>query len=44
MLYEVITPLVIKPYVDDMTMSELMAIMTGGFATVAGGMQFLEAG
>lgn len=30
-------PLVIKPYVDKMTMSELNAVMTGGFATVAGG-------
>jgi CNT family concentrative nucleoside transporter len=30
-------PLVIKPFVKDMTRSELMAIMTGGFATVAGG-------
>lgn len=30
-------PLVIKPYVNDMTKSELMAIMTGGFATIAGG-------
>ncbi len=30
-------PLVIKPYVQDMTMSELNAVMTGGFATVAGG-------
>ena len=30
-------PLVIKPYVDDMTLSELNAVMTGGFATVAGG-------
>ncbi len=30
-------PLVIKPYVATMTMSELMAIMVGGFATVAGG-------
>ncbi len=30
-------PLVIKPYVNDMTMSELMTVMTGGFATVAGG-------
>ncbi len=30
-------PLVIKPYVSMMTMSELMAIMTGGFATIAGG-------
>lgn len=30
-------PLVIKPYVDKMTKSELMAIMCGGFATIAGG-------
>jgi CNT family concentrative nucleoside transporter len=30
-------PLVIKPYVDSMTRSELHALMTGGFATVAGG-------
>ena len=30
-------PLVIRPFVDKMTMSELHAIMTGGFATVAGG-------
>jgi concentrative nucleoside transporter, CNT family len=30
-------PLVVKPYVNDMTMSELTAVMTGGFATVAGG-------
>lgn len=30
-------PLVIKPYVSKMTQSELMAIMTGGMATVAGG-------
>ncbi|MEK7706082.1 MAG: nucleoside transporter C-terminal domain-containing protein [Myxococcota bacterium] len=30
-------PLVVKPYVEDMTMSELMAIMTGGFATISGG-------
>ncbi|MGE0787691.1 MAG: NupC/NupG family nucleoside CNT transporter [Sandaracinaceae bacterium] len=30
-------PLVVKPFVKDMTMSELMAVMTGGFATVAGG-------
>ena len=30
-------PLVVRPYVDKMTMSELMAVMTGGFATVAGG-------
>ena len=30
-------PLLIKPFVDKMTNSELMAVMTGGFATVAGG-------
>ncbi|PCI37573.1 MAG: NupC/NupG family nucleoside CNT transporter [Elusimicrobia bacterium] len=30
-------PLVVKPYINDMTKSELTAIMAGGFATVAGG-------
>ncbi|TDI73631.1 MAG: NupC/NupG family nucleoside CNT transporter [Bacteroidetes bacterium] len=30
-------PLVIKPYLKNMTMSELMAVMTGGMATIAGG-------
>ena len=30
-------PLVIKPFVDKMTQSELLALMTGGMATVAGG-------
>jgi CNT family concentrative nucleoside transporter len=30
-------PLLIKPYVAKMTMSELHTVMTGGFATVAGG-------
>jgi CNT family concentrative nucleoside transporter len=30
-------PLLIKPFVEKMTMSELNAVMTGGFATVAGG-------
>jgi len=30
-------PLVVKPYVSTMTISELNAIMIGGFATVAGG-------
>ena len=30
-------PLVIRPYVQTLTMSELMAVMVGGFATVAGG-------
>ena len=30
-------PLVVKPYVKNMTQSELFAVMTGGMATVAGG-------
>lgn len=30
-------PLLIRPYVGKMTQSELMAVMTGGFATIAGG-------
>ena len=30
-------PLLVKPFVEDMTESELMAVMTAGFATVAGG-------
>lgn len=30
-------PLVIRPFLETMTRSELMAIMTGGFATIAGG-------
>ena len=30
-------PLVVKPYLPKMTRSELMALMTGGMATVAGG-------
>lgn len=30
-------PLVIRPYVAEMTISELMAVMVGGFATIAGG-------
>ncbi|MFT4649419.1 MAG: CNT family concentrative nucleoside transporter [Glaciecola sp.] len=29
-------PLVVKPYISTMTMSELNAMMTGGFATIAG--------
>lgn len=31
-------PLVVRPYLMEMTKSELMALMVGGFATVAGGM------
>lgn len=30
-------PLVIKPFIEKMTKSELMAVMTGGMATIAGG-------
>lgn len=30
-------PLLVRPFLDRMTRSELMAVMTGGFATVAGG-------
>jgi concentrative nucleoside transporter, CNT family len=30
-------PLVIRPYVGQMTLSELNAVMVGGFATIAGG-------
>ena len=30
-------PLVVKPYIDKMTRSEIMALMTGGMATIAGG-------
>jgi len=30
-------PLVIKPYIETMTKSELMSLMTGGMATIAGG-------
>jgi CNT family concentrative nucleoside transporter len=30
-------PLVVRPYIDGMTRSELMAVMVGGFATIAGG-------
>ncbi|MYK40556.1 MAG: NupC/NupG family nucleoside CNT transporter [Gemmatimonadetes bacterium] len=30
-------PLVVRPYVASMTRSELMALMVGGFATIAGG-------
>ena len=30
-------PLIVRPFIQNMTRSELMAVMTGGFATVAGG-------
>ena len=31
------SPLLIKPYIDKMTMSELLCLMAGGMATIAGG-------
>ncbi len=31
------SPLLVRPFIDRMTMSELNTVMTGGFATVAGG-------
>jgi len=30
-------PLLVRPYINEMTQSELMTVMTGGFATIAGG-------
>jgi CNT family concentrative nucleoside transporter len=30
-------PLVVRPYIEKMTMSEIMVLMTGGMATIAGG-------
>jgi concentrative nucleoside transporter, CNT family len=37
-------PMLIRPFVGQMTMSELMAVMTGGFATVAGGVMVAYVG
>lgn len=37
-------PFVIRPYIPTMTKSELTAVMTGGFATVAGGVLALYVG
>ncbi|GAB5441182.1 MAG: nucleoside transporter C-terminal domain-containing protein [Fuerstiella sp.] len=37
-------PFVVRPYIPTLTQSELMAIMTGGFATVAGGVMALYIG
>jgi CNT family concentrative nucleoside transporter len=37
-------PLMIKPYIETMTQSELMAVMVGGFATVAGGVMAIYVG
>jgi concentrative nucleoside transporter, CNT family len=36
-------PLVIRPYLESMTKSELMAMMTGGMATIAGGVMAVYA-
>ncbi|HON43976.1 MAG TPA: NupC/NupG family nucleoside CNT transporter, partial [Planctomycetota bacterium] len=30
-------PLIVKPYIGTMTMSEINAVMVGGFGTIAGG-------
>jgi len=37
-------PLVVKPYLAEMTESELMALMVGGFATIAGGVMAVYVG
>lgn len=37
-------PLLVKPYLKGMTMSELHAVMVGGFATIAGGVFALYVG
>ena len=31
------SPLLVKPYLDKMTMSEMLCLMSGGMATIAGG-------
>jgi len=37
-------PLIVRPYVEDMTVSELNTLMVGGLATVAGGVMAAYAG
>ena len=37
-------PLMVRPYISSMTKSELMALMVGGFATIAGGVMAAYAG
>ncbi|HAM36783.1 MAG TPA: NupC/NupG family nucleoside CNT transporter [Elusimicrobia bacterium] len=37
-------PLLIKPYIEDMTESEFLCMMTGGMATIAGGVMVAYAG
>jgi len=38
------SPLLVKPYLDRMTRSELMAVMCSGFATISGGMMGVYVG
>jgi len=38
------SPLMVRPFVSKMTKSELMAVMTGGFATVSGGVVAIYVG
>lgn len=35
-VFQTEAPLLIRPYLKDMTKSEIHAVMTGGFATIAG--------
>lgn len=35
-MFQTEAPLLIRPYLKDMTKSEIHAVMTGGFATIAG--------
>lgn len=37
-------PLIVKPYVNDMTDSELLALMVGGMATISGGLMAVYIG
>ena len=36
-IFQTEAPLMIRPFLPDLTLSELHAVMTGGFATIAGG-------
>lgn len=36
LLFQTEAPLLIRPYLKDMTKSEIHAVMVGGFATIAG--------
>ena len=35
-LFQTETPLLIKPYLSELTRSEIHAVMTGGFASISG--------